>query len=265
MITNAAMSSTERKLRIIYLLTAFHCAFMLVWSIASTFFHDQIKTVEVSPGNGYMPFKIFSKYEGQTLIYAAHIAPAIFWSLCIPIQFHPAVRKQFPRFHRYLGRAFIGTSCLMMLGVGIIIRRKLTWEHHVNRDDGDEKNPFVITKLPGRMQYSFADFQLAIIGAIFLYTAWVAVGYAKTKDYSNHMIWIIRHCSWGLWVATQRIILVFIFQPLWIITFGLDGEFSGKGRYYSFYLPALAGIFVSVGTAEYAISLIKKEQRAGGT
>ena len=70
-----------------------------------------------------------------------------------------------------------------------------------------------------------------------------------------------RHCSWGIWVMIQRIIVIFLFIPIFISIYGEEAEFSGRARGWTFAGGAIFGVILSVGTAEYAISLMKEERR----
>jgi len=260
--SSVGTDAIDGKLRVVYKIMAFHCAYMLVWTIASNFFHHRFPVMEATmSGKGFVPYKLLSKYDGHSLVYAAHISPAMFWVGCIPVQFHPRVRKRYPKLHRYLGRAFIGTSCLMMVGVVVILRRRLLWEHYVNKENSaNETDPFVIYTIPGT-NVSYSDVSQGVPMAFFLCTAWNAVAHAKNKDYFRHQIWTIRHCGWGLWVVSQRILIGTVFLPVCMAIYGIDGEFGGRGRYYLFFWSGIAGMVVSVGTAEYAIRLLRRRKR----
>jgi len=247
------------KLSIIYKITVFHCAFMLIWTIVSNFFPDHWETN--MEGKGYLPHQLFSKYEGHPLVFATHITPAMFWVICIPLQFHPNIRRAYPKYHRYLGRAFIGTSCLMMVGVFIILKRKLLFEHYVNSNHHtNEEETFVIVKIPG-MNFSVTDASMVVVTVPFLVTAWKAVVFAQQKDYFQHQIWVIRHCGWGLWVVSQRILIATIFLPICLALYGPNGGFGPKGRYHSFFWSGVAGIVVAVSLAEYAIRLLRQKKQ----
>jgi hypothetical protein len=59
----------------------------------------------------------------------------------------------------------------------------------------------------------------------------------------------------------QRIMLVFLFVPIFIFMYGEEAEFSGRARGLTFAGAAFLAVMLSVGTAEYAISLMKEERR----
>ena len=170
---------TEKKLKIIYVIATVQCLIMML----ATFFTFFVNASNIGESQdiGFLPHKMHAKYEGQTLVYLTHITPAIFWSMCVPLQFHPRLRKNYPKFHKYLGRAFIYTSYILMIGVVVIIRKNLAFIHYLNGDyeaNSDDK-------------VSHLTF-LFLVSSCFLYTAIVAVGYARKGDYFNHKIWIMR-------------------------------------------------------------------------
>ena len=177
---------TDTKLRIIYIIMTIHCMAMANWTFMLNFKHDEIKKM---PQSGFLPFENFPKYDGQTLAKMAHVLPAFFWSICVPLQFHPDLRKKFPKFHKYLGRAFIYTSYTLMIGLGGILHGKISFENYCNVEN--DPDPYVITKIPGT-NFSAFDFFVCLLAAMFIYTASVAVAFAKKKDYFNHKIWIVR-------------------------------------------------------------------------
>lgn len=167
---------TEKKFKIIYIIATVQCLIMML--ITSFFFFVNPPNMGESQDIGFLPSKMHAKYEGQTLVYLTHITPAIFWSMCVPLQFHPSLRKKYPKFHKYLGRAFIYTSYILMIGVVIILRKNLAFIHYLNGQNEVDK-------------VSYLAF-LFLVGSCFVYTAIVAVRYARKGDYFNHKIWIMR-------------------------------------------------------------------------
>jgi hypothetical protein len=76
-----------------------------------------------------------------------------------------------------------------MIGVGAILHGGISFENYVNVEN--DTDPYVVVNIPGT-NFSVVDFVICLIAAMFIYTASVAVAYAKKKDYFNHKIWIIR-------------------------------------------------------------------------
>ncbi len=65
----------------------------------------------------------------------------------------------------------------------------IAFENHVNVDN--DPDPFIPRYFPGTKLTSF-DLTAIFLAIAFIYTAIVAVSYAKKKDYFNHKVWIMR-------------------------------------------------------------------------
>jgi hypothetical protein len=211
---------------------------------------DKIR-VELEATSYHTPPGLLTKYEGQTLVAYTHIFPALFWSVAIPIQFHPSIRNNYRTFHKYLGRAFIYNSFLLMAGFAVILYKGLSYENYL---EGCE--PITI---PGT-DLSIVDAGLIGIAGMFLYTATMGVNSAREKDFKNHKFWMIRHCGWGLWVIIQRV-LGFFAAPIYE---GLYGQVTAPGYLQGrlFLTIGLLGVILSVGVSEYTVSLLKRGDRA---
>ena len=241
-------------LRTVYIITTLLCIVMASVVIIQTLYNREACE---RPDDPFLPRDMLKKYNGKTFVKIAHILPAPFWSICIPLQFHPGLRKSYPKFHKYLGRAFICTSHLLMTGVVSILYNGITFEHYVNSEN--DENPYKITRMFGT-RYSFNDLSACTIILPFLYTAWVAIRYAKQRDYFNHKIWVMRHCSWGVWVMVQRAIVVIV-VTLSHILYGDQVVTSGSFKARAFWWPVYAAIIITVGTTEYCIYLMKQERK----
>jgi hypothetical protein len=254
-------ATTTKKIRVIYILTTFLCTFMVAWILifpATAFVNkenpglrDEIRVEVEAQSHHVLPPGLLTKYEGQTLVAYTHIFPAVFWSVAIPIQFHPCIRKNYRTFHKYLGRAFIYTSFLLMAGFAVILHKGLSYENYL---EGCE--PITI---PGT-DVSIVDAGLIGVAGMFLYTATMAINSAREKDFENHKLWVVRHCGWGLWVIVQRV-LGFFTAPIYE---GLYGQvaFPGCFRGSIFLATGILGIILSVGVSEYTVSLLKRDDRA---
>lgn len=171
--------------------------------------------------------------------------------MVIPLQFNPTIRKNYRAFHRFLGRVFVLTSFLLMVGFVIILQRGLSFENYLQ---GVE--PVVI--IPGT-KLSSVDAFLYGLAWVFVYFAIRAVGSAKRKEFHSHQYWMIRHCSCGLWVIVQRILALIVSQ-LYNLTYGsLPAPDHVRGKVF-FYL-GLVAILLSVGVGEYTILLLKIEEK----
>lgn len=179
-----------------------------------------------------------------------HILPAAFWVMAVPFQFNPWIRKNFKTFHRFLGRAFVYTSFLLMVGFVAILYRGLQFENYL---EGVERMTLPVIDVP------IGDVLQCVIAGYFLYTAVVAVDYAKKKDFKNHSNWMMRHVASGMWVVIQRVLLTF-FAPIYLSIYGPEPR-SGHFRGSVFSCAALLGIILSVGGAEYTILLLQEKKK----
>ncbi len=105
------------KLKIIYLILCMNCALMMFHIfMTQTGDPEAMEAPNSDLQHNFFPLKNFTKYNGHTFANLAHRFPGLFWCACIPIQLRHGIRKKFPKFHKYLGRAFIYTSYILMVG-----------------------------------------------------------------------------------------------------------------------------------------------------
>lgn len=247
----------ENELRRVYILVTCLCIFMFVWIVfvpATAFvnrqnpgWRDRLRS-ETDQQINILPRGLLTKYEGETLVAFTHIIPAVVWVMAIPLQFHPMIRKKNRKFHRFLGRVFVLTSFLLMVGFVVILQRGLSFENYLV---GVE--PVVI---PGT-KVSWNDAFLYVLACFFLYFAIRAVGSAKRSEFHSHQFWMIRHCSCGLWVIVQRILSVItsVIYNLMYGRFPAPDHIRGKVFFYL----GLVAVLLSVIIGEYTISLLKME------
>jgi len=254
---NYAINRLDTKLRYIYIITTCLCIFMVTWIIIApgTAFVNSEKpgwrdklVSEMNASSTHLPPKLLTKYEGQTLVAYTHIFPAAVWAMAVPLQFHPLIRKKYRTFHKFLGRVFVYTSFLLMIGFVIILHRGLSYENYL---EGVE--PIVI---PGT-SLRCVDAGLYMLAARFLYCAVVAVDFAKKKVFDHHQYWMIKHCSMGMWVIIQRFLGILISQWYGFVY----GQYTASAYYQGrlFLVTGVLGIIASVAIGQYAILLLKKK------
>lgn len=252
---------TATKLRRIYIFTTFVCLFMALWitfSLAPFFLtligKDSSSVIaihtkmDIAP---HLPPKLLTKYEGHNLVAITHIAPALFWVLAIPIQFHRGIRMRFHTFHKYIGRIFIFTSFLMMVGVAVIFQRGLMYENYL---EGTKPITLPLTNM------SLADTLFTVTSIRFVQTGALAIAYARKREFDEHRIWIIRHCAMGLWVVLMRI-FTNLAVPFYLMAYG-PVQAPGYIRGRIFFSCGVAGVVSSYSIGEYAIRLLGEKARA---
>jgi len=106
---------------------------------------------------GYVP----GRHMGNGII-GAHLALAVIIHFFGPLQLIPAVRKRFPRFHRWIGRAFImGVTIAIVSGVYMLIARGIgQWPLYLG---------------------------FGLQSLLIIWFAWQAVKYARARQFNIHM------------------------------------------------------------------------------
>uniref|UniRef100_A0A7S3PVE7 Uncharacterized protein n=1 Tax=Chaetoceros debilis TaxID=122233 RepID=A0A7S3PVE7_9STRA len=259
------------KLRIIYAFTAFLSLFMLMWILVlpATVFLDTEKKdtiwnrihqkagFNILNSSPFMPPRILSKYDRQTLVQFTHQIPGAVWVACIPLQFHPSIRRTYLNFHRYVGRLFVTSSFVCMMGAVVIHMKKLSTENFL---EGVE---IIMLPLPF-LNISVISFWECMTGAWFIYTVSESISYVRRKEIQNHQIWIVRHVASGLWVAVQRLLMgPSAFATNKIAALIGANVTAGYKHRIIFYAPMLIGQCVTFGVGEYAVHLLGKNMKKG--
>ena len=193
----------------------------------------------------HLPPKLITKYNGHNLVKLTHIAPALFWVLAIPIQFHRGIRIKYRTFHKYIGRIFLFTSFLMIFGVAVIFYRGLTYEKYLE-DTKPITLPFLNIAVVETLQTA--------VSVRFLQSGALAIAYARKRKFDEHRIWIIRHCAMGLWVVLLRLVSL-LASPFYLMLYG-PVEAPGYIRGRIFFWSGVTGFILSYNIGEYAIRLL---------
>ena len=191
------------------------CSMMALWIIVLP------STFRASPSNNhgkfleqYMqlsPFRpsLITKYKSHPAVQYLHILPAGIWSLCVPLQLTPALRKSRPKLHKLVGWAVVLCSVLMFLSVFIIQHRKLDF---IDNDYALELAAFIAHAAAAPTLYN-SIMMLALRGvscftalsaAWFLLSIITALRCIVRRDVHSHRIWMVRHVGSGIGVAVQR-------------------------------------------------------------
>jgi hypothetical protein len=167
------------------------------WLVGRSSLHDDLLYKSMKEPNQVTSIELITKYKGHSAVHFSHTLPGAIWAAAIPFQLHPTLRKQYRKFHRVVGYVFIATSILMMVGVGIILKRGLLYEESFT-----DLSPLKISTAPG----------IVFMGVWFLVTAITATLQARAKKFASHQRFIIRHVASGIWVALQRLFLLTVFN-----------------------------------------------------
>lgn len=232
-------------LRGLYVATTFLCAFMIFWIlvfpsswlVGRSDIHDDLIVQTMSEPNQVTSMELVTKYKGHSAVHFSHTLPGAIWAGAIPFQLHPRFRNQYPRVHRVVGRVFVAVSLLMMVGVGIILKRELLYEESFK-----DLPPNKLPATPGILFQS----------GWFLVTAIVATLQARAKKFRSHQRFVIRHVASGIWIALQRVLLLTVLNR---------PPFTREQQRAVFGDAAFAAIAICFVCGEIAIHLIEDEQK----
>jgi len=194
--------SNASILRGLYIVTAFLCGFMIFWIlvfpsswlVGRSELHDDILVRTLDKPNQVTSIELVTKYKGHSAVHFSHTLPGVIWAGVIPFQLNPSLRKQYRTLHRTVGYVFVSTSILMMVGVGIILKRGLLYENSFS----DLPPPKLSTA-----------YGIVFQSCWFLVTVIVAtVQAARAKNFASHQRFIIRHVASGIWISLQRVLLM---------------------------------------------------------
>ena len=193
-----------------YFLLTCLCLFMVTWihifpgswKLGWNESHDQFVAwmLQHNPTHVTPPATV-TKYSGHYAVQFSHILPGSIWASIIPIQLSPSFRHSYPYLHKILGYIFTFTGCVMMIGLGIIDARKLYWF--------ENDYPEIIDTIP-IWWHVCLRFQNRALLVWFLYSLCKAVSYARSKRFHMHEVWMIRHIASGIWVAVQRLYVIYM-------------------------------------------------------
>jgi len=228
--------------------------FPATWKLGHFKTHDKliqtnyVERYERGGRGGVVPPEIVTKYRGHSAVQFSHNLPSAFWAIAMPFQLHPGIRSKYRRVHRIVGYVTVFVSCLMMFGVFLIIKRKLTFEHSF--PDLPLPNKFLI----GDNKWINYDSDIGMIGISiwFLYTLFTAVQAARKGNIRKHERFMIRHVGSGIWVALQRLLLELVVSPFVPITRQQQRQVFGTAVQVAF--------LITVTLAEVAIMLLPEKR-----
>jgi len=114
----------------------------------------------------------------------AHMAPGILWLLFTPLQFVGPLRRRMPRFHRWVGRAAVAVT-FVLVPSGVIFAA-----FHPFANAFQELAP------------------ICFFTVIYLVAVTMGVVTARRKRFAEHREWMIRAFSIGIGISSTRMWLV---------------------------------------------------------
>jgi Predicted membrane protein (DUF2306) len=235
-------------LNVLYAATTALCIFMLFWILVlpSSALHGfssilDEKRYQIELFANHIPPNLFSKFRGHHTVHFTHTFPSAIWSAIIPFQLHPGFRKRNRRLHRLLGYVFSISSFLMMIGLVIILQRKLLFVHF-------------LSGIP-IIEVSLNEILQLVLGAWFSWTCIKAIREARLRNLVAHRNWILRHIGSGIWIALMRILLLLV-KPIFS-TSAFDGPMSPSIKSKLFSTTGTLAIMSTISLSEISIWLIK--------
>jgi hypothetical protein len=248
----------QKLLVIIYCSALALCAMMAFWIFIFP------STFRASPSNDYgmflektmnmSPFRssLMTKYKSHPAVQFLHILPAGAWSVCMPLQLTPAIRKSFPTLHRLVGWVSAVSSTLLFVSVFIIQHRKLDY---IDSEYALEFTSFLERAASAPALYNtFLSLLLRMVPCFtsisvvwFMVCMIAALRCILRRDVHSHRIWMIRHVGSGLGVAVQRCI---------VLVCARDGMTS-TDQMLRFTEGIYVGFFLSTLAAEVAVRCIR--------
>lgn len=240
--------SNAAILRGLYIVKSCICVLMISWIlifpaswlVGRSRFHEKLLEMTLGTKDRVTSIDISMKYKGHSLVQFAHNFPGVIWAAAIPFQLHPTLRKEYKKMHRIIGYLFLSTSFVMMVGVVIILHRRLLYEHS-------------FTDLPPPKFSSTPS--IMAMGIWFLITAITAAVHGHTKKFKSHQRFVIRHVASGIWVALQRAMLMTVAA----LKFG--SPFTRLQQRDFFRNAAFVSMLICLVCGEVAIHLLAAEQK----
>jgi uncharacterized membrane protein len=152
--------------------------FLSTWQVL---FHEPVSSIESNAFN--------IRYEGRPWLTMVHVVAGFFFIETGPLQFMPAIRNRWLRFHRATGRVFI------VAGV-VSAATALAF----------------VPLLP--VFGTFTATAATVFGAtLFLVSIFLAYFHIRRREIRQHREWMIRSYAIGLGIATLRIFLPILILP----------------------------------------------------
>ncbi|KAL2782842.1 hypothetical protein BJX66DRAFT_345473 [Aspergillus keveii] len=139
-----------------------------------------------------------------------HAAPAITWSLLMPLQHIDRFRQYWPTFHRRNGYVVLSISLLLSMTGYLMIGKRVAHTH---------ENIFHFHNLSGLLPIGWPSFELSLIcwGPIYLYSLFRTIQTAKTKDIATHRKWAVTHTISAYAISLERVSLGVIYIAGWAL------------------------------------------------
>ncbi|KHO10721.1 Fungal transcriptional regulatory protein [Metarhizium robertsii ARSEF 23] len=127
-----------------------------------------------------------------------HAAPAILWSILMPLQHNNSFRKKYPKFHRSAGYIIITFSFILSLSGYWFLVSKHAYSH-VNR--------YHLHDLDGLSPIPWPTFELTLwlLAPPYYFTLYKTATTARARDFVQHQKWAVLHTIVSSTISLQRV------------------------------------------------------------
>ena len=140
-----------------------------------------------------------------------HAAPAILWSIMIPLQHVDSLRTRWPAFHKGSGYIILSISLLLsMTGYWFYISK-----HAYTHTDW-----FHIHDFNGLSPISWPTFELSTFAfaPVYWLTLYKTAATARSKDFASHRKWAVLHTMAASVISLERVGLVILYTVGYALT-----------------------------------------------
>jgi hypothetical protein len=169
--------------------------------------------------------KVDGQFSSKPATTRLHVLGGALFFVLLPFQFSRRIRKRYVRFHRWSGRVLLLTgtaSTIAGLSFGLLTPYAGTPEAVV----------------------------VALVGAFFLVSAWLAWQAIRRRDIDLHREWVIRACAAALAISTIRLLGAPI--DLWLAPMSVHPKTT-------FVIVLAVGWLVTIGIAEWWIRETRRQ------
>jgi len=216
------------------------------WLVGNSSLHDQLLSQYWDTPHDVpkmTPKNLIFKYAKHRVVQFTHVLPSAVWSLAVPLQLYPGLRKSYPRLHRVSGYMFTVSALVMMVGLAVIDYRGL---YYFKTDFPTIPEHEYMTRWPGILgKIPHREIFLGL-GVWFTVTLLYSICKAQQKRFNQHRAFVYRHIAAGIWVAVQRIYVGFM------ATFVMK-ENTPEEQKMNFGDGAIAGALLTMCLAEVAV------------
>ncbi len=165
--------------------------------------------VSVKTGEHFLEYK---RRTTPMLVYGGlHAAPALLWSIMMPLQHVESLRKKWPAFHRGSGYVILSASLVLSMTGYWFYLSKNAYSH---------QDWFHVHDLNGWSYIGWPTFELTTfcLAPIYWLTMYKTAVTARAKNFESHRKWAVLHTMAASGISLERVGLVILHTLGYILT-----------------------------------------------